>query len=196
MHKSQILDFTNVLNEEQPFNYFSIASVLQNGLDDKLLKWLELTDNWEFTETDFYTQYEFSLLHVDVPENIRVLLHEQTISDIVDEFAKVQPEISLELVGLTVHKLLDGYKMGVHNDYIGSEESHRFLIQINAGWKEENGGYLMLFNSMNSDDVTNIISPLNNTGFGFEISPKSFHAVSTVYDFFRYTLVYTFKNIK
>lgn len=196
MYKSQILDFTNVLNEEQPFNHFSVAAVLKNRLDEKLLQWLEITDNWEFTETDFYTQYEFSLLNVEVPEDIRVLLHEQTINDIINEFAKVQPELSLELVGLTVHKLLDGYKMGVHNDFIGSEESHRFLIQINAGWEEENGGYLMLFNSMNSEDVTNIISPLNNTGFGFEISPKSFHAVSTVYDFLRYTLVYTFKKNK
>lgn len=190
-----ILDFDDVIVENAPFNHFLIESVLKDGLEKKILDWLETTDNWDYTETDFYTQYEFSLLNVEIPEELQPLLSNQTIDAIKEQFKKNSKTNSLELVGLTVHKLIDGYKMGVHNDFIGNDESYRFLIQINSGWEENNGGYLMLFNSMNSQDVAKIIIPLNNTGFGFEISPKSFHAVSTVYEFFRYTLVYTFKEI-
>ncbi|KFF14107.1 hypothetical protein IW15_01275 [Chryseobacterium soli] len=191
-----ILDFSDVIVENTPFNHFSVDSVLKDDFQEKLFDWLESTDNWNYTKTDFYTQYEFSLLNVEIPEELQLLLSNQTINTIKEQFKKNSRTNSLKLVGLTVHKLIDGYKMGVHNDFIGEDESHRFLIQINSGWEEKNGGYLMLFNSMNSQDVSKIIMPLNNTGFGFEISPKSFHAVSTVYDFFRYTLVYTFKEVE
>lgn len=190
------LDFNRIETNHAPFNHFSVESVLKNGLDENLLNWFESTDNWEYTETDFYTQYEFSLLNVDVPEDLQPLLSIETVDAIKKQFQNNFSDVELELVGLTVHKLVDGYKMGVHNDFIGDDESHRFLIQINRGWAEENGGYLMLFNSMDSQDVFNIVMPVNNNGFGFEISAKSYHAVSTVYDFIRYTLVYTFKEVK
>lgn len=196
MPNEDILDFSEIFVEITPFNHFLVDSVLKNSLEIKLLDWLDSTDNWDYTETDFYTQYEFSLLNVKIPAELKTLLSAETVDTIKNQFYKNWKTNSLELVGLTVHKLVDGYKMGVHNDFIGEDESHRFLIQINSGWNEDNGGYLMLFNSMNSEDVSKIIMPLNNTGFGFEISPKSYHAVSKVYDFFRYTLVYTFKEVK
>ena len=69
------------------------------------------------------------------------------------------------------------------------------LIQINPYWKEENGGYLLLFNSSDSKDMAKVVSPINNTAFGFEISKKSHHAVSKIYDFTRFTIVYTFKHV-
>lgn len=190
------LDFDDIFIENVPFKHFLVNSVLKDNLEFKLLDWLETTNNWDYTETDFYTQYEFSLLNVEIPEELKPLMSQQTVNRIKEQFKKnLRTKSELELIGLTIHKLVDGYKMGVHNDFIGKDESHRFLIQINSGWEEKNGGYLMLFNSMNSQDVSKIIMPLNNTGFGFEISSKSYHAVSTVYDFFRYTLVYTFKEI-
>lgn len=195
MINDQILDFSTLNKDGNPFNHFLVTSVLKNNIDKKLHSWLESTDFWGHTETDFYTQYEFSLLEVEIPNELKILLSDNTINLIRDEFTIICNSKSLELVGLTVHKLIDGYKIGVHNDFIGDEESHRFLIQINENWNEDKGGFLMLFNSMNSEDVSKIIAPFNNTGFGFEISPKSFHAVSTVYSFSRYTLVYTFKEI-
>lgn len=196
MFDESILDFSTVTIEESPFKHFSLVSVLKNEIESELLKWFESTDAWGYTETDFYTQYEFSFFDVDVPERLQCLLDNLTVSSIENEFKKVYNTSSLQLVGVTAHKLVDGYRMGVHNDFIGDEETHRFLIQINDNWDENKGGYLMLFNSTEAEDVSKIVLPLNNTGFGFEISPKSYHAVSTVYDFSRYTLVYTFKVIK
>ncbi len=196
MCDNNILDFSTVTIEESPFKHFSLVSALKYGIDNQLLQWFDTTDAWGYTETDFYTQYEFSLFDAVVPDALQCLLDDSTIAAIENEFKKVYNSPSLQLVGVTAHKLVDGYRMGVHNDFIGDEETHRFLIQINADWNENNGGYLMLFNSTEAEDVSKIVLPLNNIGFGFEISPKSYHAVSTVYDFSRYTLVYTFKVIK
>jgi Rps23 Pro-64 3,4-dihydroxylase Tpa1-like proline 4-hydroxylase len=92
------------------------------------------------------------------------------------------------------HKLVNGQKIAIHNDFNNGDETHRLVIHINPHWKEENGGFLMLFSSSNAEDLSKIINPINNTAFGFEISSSSHHAVSKIYDYIRYTIVYTFKN--
>lgn len=179
--------------EHSPFRYFSSTRVFNNGLEKTLFDWLESTDMWGLTETDFYTQYEFSLLEIALPEPLRCITSEDTISAITDAFARSFDVPPLELAGITAHKLTDGHRMGIHNDFIGPEETHRLIVQISPGWAYNKGGFLMLFHSRDPQDVAQVIRPLDNTGIGFEISQRSYHAVSTVYDFCRYTVVYTFK---
>jgi Rps23 Pro-64 3,4-dihydroxylase Tpa1-like proline 4-hydroxylase len=99
------------------------------------------------------------------------------------------------LVDVVAHKLVNSQHIGVHNDYINGDETHRLVLHFNPDWKEEHGGYLLLFNSSSADDMSKVVSPLNNSAFGFEISKRSHHAVSKIYNFIRYTIVYTFKNI-
>ncbi len=177
-----------------PFPHFSTNRVLNDELAQSLLYWLKSCDHWQFTKTSFYTQYEFSLLEMVLPQQLTSLSNQEFIDKIASVFKSTFNVDKLELVGITAHKLIDGYKMGVHNDFIGNEESHRLVIQLNDGWKENNGGYLMLFNSNDPNDVASLIIPIHNSGIGFEISSQSYHAVSTVYDFERYTLVYTFST--
>jgi Rps23 Pro-64 3,4-dihydroxylase Tpa1-like proline 4-hydroxylase len=95
-------------------------------------------------------------------------------------------------VDLTAHKLIPGQRIRIHNDYIPGEESHRILIQLNRGWNEENGGILMFFASDNASDVQDAFLPTHNTSVAFEISPRSFHAVSAINSGERYTLVISF----
>jgi hypothetical protein len=52
----------------------------------------------------------------------------------------------------------------------------------------------MLFASDEPESVTDIMLPEHRSAFGFEISPRSRHAVSTVYSGYRDTLVYTFRT--
>jgi Rps23 Pro-64 3,4-dihydroxylase Tpa1-like proline 4-hydroxylase len=99
----------------------------------------------------------------------------------------------LELVSVTAHKHVKNQSIGIHNDYIDNEETHRLVIQINSEWNEAKGGFIMLFNSSNAEDVAKVIRPINNSALGFEISQKSNHAVSKIHDFTRYSIVYTFK---
>ena len=194
MNDSDCIDFLSLAVENQPFSHFCCTSVLQNSIESQLYDWFELTTNWTLTQTDFYEQYEFSFLSIKLPTNLQCLVSEKTIKKIEGEFKSVFGIEAFDLVGVTAHKLVDGQRIGIHNDFINGEETHRLVIHINPNWNEENGGFLMLFNSSKSEDVSKIVSPINNSAFGFEISNHSHHAVSKIYDFSRYTIVYTFKK--
>ena len=56
------------------------------------------------------------------------------------------------------------------------------------------GGLLMLFRSEAPESVHSALLPTHGSGFAFEISANSFHAVSSIRTGERYTLVYTFRR--
>ncbi|GLI97048.1 hypothetical protein Sbs19_08660 [Sphingobium sp. BS19] len=99
------------------------------------------------------------------------------------------------LTEVTAHKLLPGQTIRIHNDHLDDGETHRILVQLNRGWSDKQGGLLMLFGSATATDVRRIVRPLHGSSFAFEISPRSFHAVSTIASGERYTLVYSFKDV-
>jgi Rps23 Pro-64 3,4-dihydroxylase Tpa1-like proline 4-hydroxylase len=177
-----------------PFPHFSASSVLTDSLETRLYNWLQEYEQWSLTEMDFYTQFEFSLFDVTLPSELAPLLSEETIRVISAFFQEKFDVGPIDMVGATVHKLINGHRIGIHNDYIGPEETHRLIIQLNPHWEDSKGGFLMLFGSDDSQDVSKVVRPINNTAFGFPLSTHSYHAVSTVRDFCRYTLVYTLKE--
>lgn len=161
---------------------------------DEILAWFETTARWRLRVENFYEQYEFSLLAQKLPPNLQKLSSTAFVSKLAallsDAFT---PEKVLELVDISAHRLTPGQTIRVHNDYLGAEESHRILIQFNRGWPIENGGILMLFENSSADSVCDAILPTHASAFAFEISPRSYHAVSTIRNSERFTLVYTFR---
>lgn len=194
MKNLSCVDFPTVDFENDPFPHFSSTSVFSNNIDSVLFDWFEKTSEWELVTTDFYEQYEFSFLNVDIPEYLKSIINIETIKTIGEKLEKSFNVNSLNLVGVTAHKLIDGHHIGIHNDYIGGEETHRLVVHLSPNWDESKGGFFMLFNSDNSKDLKKIIKPLNNTAIGFEISKISNHAVSKIYAFSRYSIVYTFST--
>ena len=97
-----------------------------------------------------------------------------------------------EKIDCTVHKLVPGQRIRIHNDFIPGEETHRLLIQLNRGWHDDQGGFLMLFNSADPSDVHRVLSPSHDSVVGFAISESSNHAVSTIHGGERFTLVFSF----
>jgi Rps23 Pro-64 3,4-dihydroxylase Tpa1-like proline 4-hydroxylase len=188
-------DLDSAKVEIEPFPHFSIGAVLPEATITGVFNWFQQTDVWKLVETDFYEQYEFSLLHVDLPEQVKFLISESTLHYIEQRYINEFGVNALELVDIVAHKLVNEQRIGVHNDYINGEETHRMVLHINPLWKEENGGLLLLFNSSKVEDLSKIVRPLDNTAFGFEISHRSHHAVSKIYNYTRYTIVYTFKQI-
>ena len=196
MPEQGILDLSSSTVLDSPFPHFSSTSVLNNGLDRKIYNWLRLTPEWNLVETDFYEQYEFSLLNVNLPDDVKCLIEPQFLKTIELQFTHAFKVSGFKLVDVVAHKLVNSQHIGVHNDFINGDETHRMVIHINPHWKEENGGYLLLFNSSDSSDMSKIVRPVNNSAFGFEISKQSHHAVSKIYNFTRFTIVYTFKHIQ
>lgn len=177
-----------------PFPHASIPAILSSFEATAVLSWLTFGAPWRLRTETFYEQYEFSLLNADIPDEIQYLIAPHFI-EALRSFLQVSVRAPnhLELVDVCAHKLISGQTIRLHNDFIGNEETHRVLVQLNDGWSVENGGILMLFNSDQPEDVAGAFLPVHGSGFAFEISPRSFHAVSTIRSGERFTLVYTFR---
>lgn len=178
-----------------PFPHAAIPAVLSPADAATVLSWMRTEAPWTLRVENFYEQYEFSLLGIELPFRVRGLTHPDFIQALRSYLQESigAPE-QLELVDVSAHKLVPGQTIRVHNDFIGNEETHRVLVQLNEGWSLDKGGLLMLFDSDRPEDVTAAIMPTHASGFAFEISPRSFHAVSTIKSGERFTLVYTFRT--
>jgi len=186
----------NISNEAEfrsaPFRYFIIRSCLSIGIQEELLKWFESEAPWRLVETDFYDQYEFSLLDAVLPKNIKQLVSSDNLLELRSAVAKIFNTSFEDKITLVAHKLIPGQRIAIHNDYLGGGETHRLTVQLNRGLKDENGGLFVLFNSFNPSDIHRVLRPLSGSGIGFEIGSNSNHAVSRMQHGERYTLVYSF----
>jgi Rps23 Pro-64 3,4-dihydroxylase Tpa1-like proline 4-hydroxylase len=189
------IDLHDLVRSAEPFPHVAIPAILPPATADRVLTWLRTDAPWRLRIADFYEQYEFSLLSEDDSALARELADDPTVQamrDLVrDQF---ETRGDLALVDIAAHKLTLGQTIRIHNDSINGEETHRILIQLNDGWSVAHGGLLMLFGSRAPEDVRSVIEPTHGSGFAFEISDKSFHAVSTIRAGERFTLVYTFKD--
>lgn len=179
-------------NFTDPFPYFVAAQALPPDFSLGVLAWFEDGAPWQLIEAEFYEQHEFSLRHEELPEVVHFLVSDENLNylrNCVEQSFQVKLS---EQIDVTAHKLVPGQTIRVHNDYIPGRETHRILIQLNRGWKDENGGLLIFFNSNDPADMNRAFRPEHNSCVGFEISPRSNHAVSTVYSGERFTLVYSF----
>lgn len=184
------LQSPEVFNE--PFPYLTAVEGLGVVTSSSFLEWLENEAPWKLVEADFYEQYEFSLLDAPLPAHLKFLAEQPLLHDLRKKVADVFGARLGARLDCTVHKLIPGQTIRIHNDYIPGEETHRLLIQLNRGWCEDQGGYLMLFNSDDPSDVHKVLLPAHDTVFGFVISEKSNHAVSTIHGGERFTMVFSF----
>lgn len=187
-----IIDFTKLEVQTEPFDYFVLPKAFDEKISLKILNWLQTGAPWRLVKEDFYTQYEFDLKAVSLPAEIAFLSERNFLDYLVGRFEKIFSLKLSDQVDVTAHKLVTGHTIRLHNDFIPGQETHRLLIQFNSDWRDENGGFLLFFRSSDPKDIDKIIRPIHNSSVGFAISEKSNHAVTTVQDGERYTLVYSF----
>ncbi len=192
MKIDEVLNFSEINYCEKPFEYFTSAEIFSDDFDLVLLDWLEKYDSWELVEKDFYEQYEFSVLDIQLPPHLSFFQEAASLEKIKSKIEEIFETQLSNKIDSSVHKLVAGQRIRIHNDFIPGQESYRLLIQLNRGWSEQNGGLLLFFNSGNPADIHKLILPVHNSAVAFKISPNSNHAVSTVYEGGRFTLVYSF----
>ena len=190
LDKPLMLSPTQVSSE--PFRYFVSTQGFSYEASLIILKWLETDAPWKLVEAEFYEQYEFNFLDACLPPQLKFLQEKSFLADLREKVENMfQVELS-DRIDLNAHKLVPGQRIRLHNDYIPDQETHRLIIQLNRGWTDEQGGLLMFFNSSNPADIHKVILPFHNSVVGFAISRNSNHAVSTIRNGQRFSLVYSF----
>jgi Rps23 Pro-64 3,4-dihydroxylase Tpa1-like proline 4-hydroxylase len=185
-------DFAGSETFPVPFPHFRVPHLLSERTAAELLGWLDAGAPWKLRIADFYEQHEFSMLDCRIPDNVCEVVSEDFVNAIRDELTNRLNAPALRLVDVCMHRLVRGQTIRIHNDYIGQAETHRLVVQVNRGWSAEHGGFLMLFGGDEPESLTDIMLPAHRSAFGFEISTRSHHAVSTIRDGHRDSLVYTF----
>jgi len=177
---------------DNPFAHATFGTCLPPATGEVVLTWLETEAPWGLKRTDFYEQFEFDCR--DSRSAVASFLTSGSVLELVRSamegvFAKTfKDEISV-----VCHKMVQGHRIGIHNDFLDGEETHRLIVQLNRGLSEEDGGFLMLFSSDDAANVRKVLRPLHLGGFAFEISKDSFHAVSKIHSDVRYSLIYSLR---
>lgn len=186
--------FSGAKLSADPFPHVRVPAILEPSAAGRVLGWLKTRAPWVLRIESFYEQHEYSLLVADLDGGIEGLVAPAFVDAVRDELkGRFGVEGALALVDVAAHRLTSGQTIRIHNDYLDSgEETHRLLIQLNDGWSAERGGLLMLFADDKPESLKSIVMPTHASGFAFEISTRSFHAVSSIKSGERYTLVYTF----
>ena len=176
---------------KEPFPYFTAAATLGQDSVSSILSWFEAVASWKLVETDFYEQHELDW-GGDESQTPLAFLTNPAFLEKVRKEAKDLFGISFsDRVEWTVHKLLPGQRIRIHNDLLTGGETHRVILHMNRGWSLSKGGFLLFFNSPDPWDVHRVLMPLNGSLVGFEISEKSSHAVSLVHEGERFAIVYS-----
>lgn len=193
------INLNDIQKFSQPYSFMRAINFLDQQQALEILDWFKVAP-WHLTITDFYSQYEFLLDENNVPESLNYLISVETkakLRALVEDFFQCRLQDKVEVVA---HRLSNHQMIEIHNDYIKEAdfeiETHRLLIQLNHGWIEDNGGFLMIFGSDNSQDIVDTILPEHRSMFAFEISPQSYHAVSPIHSGLRYTLIFNFYREK
>jgi Rps23 Pro-64 3,4-dihydroxylase Tpa1-like proline 4-hydroxylase len=186
------LDLSSLETFSEPFQYFVSPKAFSPQISLQMLDWLESGAPWKLVETSFYEQYEFDFLDARIPDQISFLLEPNYLNCLRSNIENVFDMRLGAQIDLTAHKLLPGQRIRIHNDFIPGQETHRLLIQLNRNWRDEDGGFLLFFNSANPADIHKVCRPTHNSLVGFAITPNSHHAVSTIHGSERFTLVYSF----
>jgi|ERR1043165_120065 Rps23 Pro-64 3,4-dihydroxylase Tpa1-like proline 4-hydroxylase len=188
----RVLDFSPFEVFSEPFPYAISPGAFDDEISFEILEWLEAEAPWKLVETDFYEQFEFSFDDARTPDRLMFLRDERFLDALR---AEVQKQLGIPLgnrIDATAHRLIPGQRIRIHNDFLPGGETHRLLIQLNRGWRDENGGFLLFFNSLDPADVHKVFRPVHNSVIAFSISPGSHHAVTTIHRSERFTLVYSF----
>ena len=179
--------------EREPFPHFVRDGALPEELAGSLLDWMETRAVWRLHTASFFEQYELNLMAASPPECCRTVFAPETIAALAERYGAAFGRHVTGKGRVTAHKLLNGQTIGVHTDEpSGDRGTHRLLVQLNRGWREDCGGELLLLAGEKMDALHSIVPPHHNRAVGFEMSDRSFHAVAKVRNWARYTLVFYF----
>lgn len=181
-----------------PFPHFVSSNFIDEQTAAAALAGLEQTREWILSPDDGFSHFlELSLKRTPV-RALAPLMHPEFV-DAVRAVCTEQFGLSFdEDVRLAVHRMDGGSRVRVHTDHGVEPFTHRVVLHLNRGWDAEHGGMLLLLEASRReelDDVHRYYLPVHRLAIGFEISPRSYHAVSEVLQGSRYTICYSLRAV-
>jgi hypothetical protein len=175
-----------------PFTHFLRLDAADADAASATLDWLEESDPWIVRVGPNHHFYELMLREVPPPRTASLLFRESW-EEVRAECSRAFG-IEFHSPTLAIHKMQPGCHVPVHTDYGTNDVSHRFIIHLNRGWEESNGGFLFLLDAEHRHEFHEdhrYYLPQHRLGVGFEVSARSYHSVSEVLAGTRYTLCYS-----
>lgn len=169
-------------DKAQPYRHVFIPEVFDATFAEAIAREIEDLP-WRLAATDFYEQYEDSLIDTERPfagtalDGLREVAMNPDFAEFISSITRQGP---LDVVDVACHRSTTGQQIGIHNDFYPEGEVCRFTIHLNPGWTLEDGGLLVTFAAADSSAVRSAYLPAMNSALLFEISPASFHAVTEV----------------
>ena len=166
----------------KPFNHISITEFLDDKIAQKLLTELK-NENYYLEDHDlyqFYRTFDSKNSENKFIKEIRDFLLSTECINYIEKLTNIK----LDKTQIDLHslKLVNTNYLLCHDDDIGNREI-AFIINLTKNWKEEYGGKLEFFDSINSEPtkVCKSITPSFNQFNCFKVTPgKSFHQISEV----------------
>jgi hypothetical protein len=193
---SSMLDFDKASVIDAPFPHFSVLEFAHDAFAEEILGWFESDAPWtEHHIRQFYESYDLNFRDIPLPPSLQFLTSAAFARDATREMSKVFATSFKDRVDITAHKLVPPYRIRTHTDFGETAQTHRLLVQLNRGWTAAAGGLLMLLSDNQATEINpndKFYIPYHRRGICFEISQRSFHAVSPVTDGVRYTFCMSF----
>jgi hypothetical protein len=178
---SKTSEFAKRLTTAQPFPHIYFRAPLDGTLAHGMVEDFQHLP-WRLSRTDFYDQYEVSLMDRDWAVGPSLALFQQVAQS--EALAGVVAEIAgsngLLVSDIACHLSRRGQSIGVHNDVSDAHEFCRLTIHLSPVWQGQDGGHFVVFASPSVNDAVAAYPPTHNTAVLFRISESSFHAVSEI----------------
>ena len=186
---------SNVQAVAKPFPHFAIPDLFDAYTASAVLDWLEQEVPWAVESRNFYVHHGCTGLTrrasgspaavIGAPETLQCMRkHLERIFGIT---------LSSSHFDLAAHRMLPGHRIGIHTDTPAyGTETHRLLINLNAGFDDEQGGHLVLLDLSDPEDSAVVVRPVHNSAVAMEFSDHSWHCVDEIKAGKRYSLVYSF----
>jgi hypothetical protein len=184
-----------IINSRIPYSYALLDHVFPLDKIESFVDYLYEATKWYSHEKVFHDKYKahFDLIDFEKQDllNHAWVKEDSTVYQL-KSFIEQQFNINLEEThAVCVNKFVEGQSVEIHNDapQVGYS-SHRFIVNLNKNYEDANGGHFYVLNA--NREIKEIIRPIINTGFAFESSTESYHAISKIKEQNRFSLVYTF----
>lgn len=158
-----------------PFAHHLVGPAFENSVANVLLDLFDAID-WTRRGCSFY--------RLDIPardgdkDAIRETL--EGSAQVVERRRLFEEKYGLclsQTCGLEIHRYSEGCGIGPHTD--AEPPEFRQVVNLNRGWSLDRGGVWILASDSKLREGRSYLPALNNTGFAFPTSSRSFHALST-----------------